>query len=144
MDYYAAKFVLSYDGGNPAILRLQMHLMCWDVNIVHHPDVELMNVDYWSWLGVDVNYDPLLRNYLAFTMKMCSANLLLTDLPMRPENMPYYRGPRIREPKPTASPMDALHMHRSLPISSHWMGLGTQPWQTLQSSSEPSPTNIPL
>jgi hypothetical protein len=34
-DCYAAKFVLSYDGANPAILRLQMRLMCWDVNIVH-------------------------------------------------------------------------------------------------------------
>ena len=34
MDCYAAKFVLSYDGANPAILCLQMCLMCWDVNIV--------------------------------------------------------------------------------------------------------------
>ncbi len=34
-DCYAAKFMLSYDGTNPAILRLQMRLMCWDVDIVH-------------------------------------------------------------------------------------------------------------
>jgi hypothetical protein len=27
-DCYVAKFVLSYDGANPAILRLQMRLMC--------------------------------------------------------------------------------------------------------------------
>jgi hypothetical protein len=46
MDCYAAKFVLSYDGANPAILRLQMHLMCWDVDIVHQPDVELVDNDY--------------------------------------------------------------------------------------------------
>ena len=33
--YYAIKFILSYKGGNSAILRLQMRLMCWDVDIVH-------------------------------------------------------------------------------------------------------------
>ncbi len=32
IDCYAAKFVLSYDGTNPAFIWLQMHLMCWDVN----------------------------------------------------------------------------------------------------------------
>jgi hypothetical protein len=30
-DCYAIKFILSYDGTNPAILCLQMQLMCWDV-----------------------------------------------------------------------------------------------------------------
>ena len=39
-DCYAIKFILSYEGGNPAILRLQMRLMCWDVDIVHRPDSE--------------------------------------------------------------------------------------------------------
>ncbi len=69
MDCYAAKVVLSYDGTNPAILRLQMRLMCWDVNIVHQPDVELVDTNYWSRLGVDIVYDPLLRNYMVYTMK---------------------------------------------------------------------------
>ena len=47
-DCYAIKFILSYESGIPAILRLQMRLMCWDVDIVHRPDVELVDVDYWS------------------------------------------------------------------------------------------------
>jgi hypothetical protein len=34
-DCYTIKFILSYDSANPAILRLQMRLMCWDVDIVH-------------------------------------------------------------------------------------------------------------
>jgi hypothetical protein len=34
-DCYVIKFILSYKGGNPAILRLQMRLMCWDMDIVH-------------------------------------------------------------------------------------------------------------
>jgi hypothetical protein len=33
---YTTRFILSYDGNNPAVLRLQMRLMCWDVDIVHH------------------------------------------------------------------------------------------------------------
>ena len=32
-DCYAIKFILSYEGGNSAILRLQMRLMCWDVDM---------------------------------------------------------------------------------------------------------------
>ncbi len=34
-DCYAVKFILLYDGANQAILRLQMRLMGWDVDIVH-------------------------------------------------------------------------------------------------------------
>jgi hypothetical protein len=43
IDCYAIKFILSYEGGNPAILCLQMRLMCWDVDIVHRPDTELVD-----------------------------------------------------------------------------------------------------
>jgi hypothetical protein len=35
-DCYAIRFILSYDGNNPAVLWLQMQLMCWDMDIVHH------------------------------------------------------------------------------------------------------------
>ncbi len=34
-DCYVIKIILSYNGANPAILCLQMCLMCWDVDIVH-------------------------------------------------------------------------------------------------------------
>jgi hypothetical protein len=50
-DCYAIKFLLSYKGCNPAILCLQMRLMCWDVDIIHRPDLQLVNADYWSCLG---------------------------------------------------------------------------------------------
>jgi len=49
---YAIKFILSYEGGNLAILRLQMRLMCWDVDIVHRPDTELVDATtgcVWAW-----------------------------------------------------------------------------------------------
>jgi hypothetical protein len=61
MDCYAIKFILSYEGGNSAILHLQMRLMCWDVDIVHRPDTELVDADYWSRFGVDLDFDPLLH-----------------------------------------------------------------------------------
>ena len=45
-DCYAIKFILSYDGGNPAILCLQMRLMGWDMDIVHRNDHHLDDADY--------------------------------------------------------------------------------------------------
>jgi hypothetical protein len=48
MDCYAVCFILSYDGNNPAILWLQMQLMCWDIDIIHQKDMHLANADYWA------------------------------------------------------------------------------------------------
>jgi hypothetical protein len=40
-DCYAVWFILSYDGNNPAVLCVQMRLMCWDMVIVHRPGAML-------------------------------------------------------------------------------------------------------
>ncbi len=56
MDCNAIKFLLSYEGGNPAILCLQMRLMCWDVDIIHRPDSQLVDADYWSCLGANIDF----------------------------------------------------------------------------------------
>ncbi len=109
-DSYAAKCVSSYEGANPAVLRLKMHLMCWEVDIFHRPDVKLVDTDYWFCLGVDIAYDPLLQDYLAFKMKTRFDNPPPTDLSPRPENMLYYRGPRIWETKRAAPSLDDLHI----------------------------------
>ena len=108
-DCYAIKFILSYEGGNPAILRLQMHLMCWNVDIVHQPDSKLIDAD-WSRLGADINFDPLFSKYLQLTDQLRKSKPAPADLPIRPENMPYYGGPRIQPPTPTVAPDDALHI----------------------------------
>ena len=92
-DCYAIKFILSYEGGNPAILCLQMCLMCWDVDIVHRPDSELVDANYWLQLGIDIDFDPLFREYLEYTHHLRHSSPVPTDLPMHPKNMPYYRGP---------------------------------------------------
>jgi hypothetical protein len=70
MDCYAMKFLLSYKGGNPAILCLQMRLVCWDVDIFHCPDSELVDADYLSCLGANIDFDPLFRDYLDYTAKL--------------------------------------------------------------------------
>jgi hypothetical protein len=89
--------------------------MCWDVDIVHRPDVELVDADYWSRLGVDIVYNPLLCDYMAYTMKTRAAHPLPTELPMRPENMLYYCGPRVAQPTPPTAPSaDALHIQSLL------------------------------
>ncbi len=109
-DCYAIKFILSYKGGNSVILRLQMRLMCWDVDIVHQPDTELVNADYWSRLGVDLDFDLLLRGYLAYALERRKSNPPPTKLPMRPKNMPYYRGPRLQDPSGLATSADMHHI----------------------------------
>jgi hypothetical protein len=109
-DCYAVKFILSYDGGNPAILRLQMRLMCWDVDVIHRPDHQLVDADYWSRLGTDIEFDPLFRDYLLYVRDIRKSHPSPTDLPMRPENMPYYRGPRVHRVTKDDVTADAHHI----------------------------------
>ena len=69
-DCYAVKFLLSYDGANQAILRLQMRLMGWDVDIVHRTNDYLVDADYWLRLDSDLCYDPLFKKYLRLVAEM--------------------------------------------------------------------------
>jgi hypothetical protein len=59
---------------------------------------------------VDLDFDPLLRGYLAYALARCNSNPPPTNLPMRPKNMPYYRGPRIQEPTGSAVSANVLHI----------------------------------
>ena len=80
---------------------------------MHRPDTELVDADFCSRLGVDLDFDPLLRGYLAYALECCnSKNPPPTDLLMSPENMPYYHGPRFQEPSDAAAPANALHIQR--------------------------------
>jgi hypothetical protein len=94
-DCYAIKFILSYDGANPAILRLQMRLMRWDVDIVRRNDHYIRDAHYWSRLGADLCFEPLFKTYLDLTCKLHLEKPPPTSFPMKPKNMPYYRGPRV-------------------------------------------------
>ena len=75
------KFILSYEGSNPAVLRLQMRLMCWDVDIVHRPETKLVHADYWSRLGVDLEYDLCMYNTCSRLVSFVHYILLLQTCP---------------------------------------------------------------
>lgn len=108
-DCFAIKFILSYDGRNASIMQLQMRLMCWDMVIVHRNDHYLTDADYWSRVEADLCYDPLLKDYIEQVNALRRQHTPPTDLPMRPENMPYYRGPctaSSTESSPNQAPVD--------------------------------------
>ena len=106
---YAIKFILFYNGANPAILRLQMHLMCWNINIIRN-DHYTAAADYWTWLGVNLCFDPLFKAYLELTQSLRWENPPPSSFPMQPENMPYYRGPHVTTPPDdTVDTADAVH-----------------------------------
>jgi hypothetical protein len=52
-----------------------------------------VDADYWSRLGANIDFDPLFRDYLDYMAKLRKSHPAPTDLPMHPENMPYYSGP---------------------------------------------------
>ena len=62
-DCYAIKFILTYQGMNPTILRLQMQLICWAMEIVHQPDIFNVDTDYWSHV------------LMIFSLTKCSVNI---------------------------------------------------------------------
>ncbi len=55
------------EGASHTVFRLQMDLMCWNVDIVHQNDHYITDVDYWLQLGAKVCFDPLLKAYLDLT-----------------------------------------------------------------------------
>ena len=92
-DNYALRFILTYDGNNPVILRLQMRFMLVSMDIYHRPG-ELMRPDYLSRLGANLCFDELMRTYPNFTSNLRKNYSPVTGM-MLPANMPGYRGPIV-------------------------------------------------
>ena len=107
---YPVKFLLSYKGGNTVILRLRMRLTCWGVDIIHQPDSELVDANYWSCLSIDVDFDSPFCDYLQCIMDLRKSHATPTNLPMHPENMPYYCGPCIQPVTDAPETTDDLHI----------------------------------
>jgi hypothetical protein len=113
MDCFALKFILSQDGNKPAILRLQMRFMCWDMIIEHRNDVCLTNAEYVSWLGTDLCYDPLLKEYVQQVAALCCCSPAPTSMPIAPEYQPYFFGLQVNLPcklyPPLPTPQPPAH-----------------------------------
>jgi hypothetical protein len=65
-DCHAIQFIVSDNRNNPAILQLQIHLMCWDITNIHRNDSHLIDADIWSQIGADICFNPLFKSYLNF------------------------------------------------------------------------------
>ncbi len=86
-----------------------MRLMGWDIDIIHMNDHYITDADYWSRLGADLCFDPLFKTYLNITRMLRIKNPRPTSFPMKPKNMPYYRGPQVIQPNTTDTHSDANH-----------------------------------
>jgi hypothetical protein len=125
-DCYALKFILSYDGKNPALLRLQMRFMCWDMVIEHRNDHCLVDADYFSCVGADLCYDPLLRDYIQQVAALRRRSPAPTELPIADEHQPYFRGPRVNLPKCILPPLPATHASHQLETNTPSVACGVQ------------------
>ena len=93
-DCYALRFIMSYSGNNPVILRLQMRFMTWDMTIVHKPGSLMSSPDYFSRLGADLCFDPYMKEYLEKVHVFKTRSPAVSGLPILPENLPGYRKKR--------------------------------------------------
>jgi len=57
-----------------------------------------------------LNFEPLYQKHLQLTHHLWKSTPAPTDLPMRPENMPYYRSPRIHKPTPEIESANTLYI----------------------------------
>ena len=102
-DCYALRFILSYDGPNPVILRLQMRLMLWAMDLYHRIARFLFSPDNFSRLGVDLHFDEMSRQYMSKTVELRNFYPPVSGV-MHPENMTGYRAPRVRSDLPQDDP----------------------------------------
>jgi len=96
--------------------------MCWDMDIEHRNDTFLGDADYWSRLSADLCFDPLLKTYIKQVNSFRQRSPSPTALPPLPENMPYFRGPRL--PTAAATPTNSHNsVHASIASNSaHTIG----------------------
>ena len=90
-DCYSIKYLMGYEGKNPVILRLQLRLMLWPVDIVHRTRDFNVDSNYMSKLALDTRHDPLLKLYLERASDLRNKYPALGGKVILPENMPGYR-----------------------------------------------------
>jgi hypothetical protein len=109
-DCYALKFILLCDGRNPLILCLQMQFLCWDMIIKHRNNICLTDADYFSRLGANLCFDPLLKDYVQQAHTLHRRSPAPSKMPIAPEVQPFFCCPCINSPK-SQPPLQGLAMH---------------------------------
>ena len=70
-DQYALVFLLTYDGDNAPVRRLQMRVMNYFVDVVHRNAHFMTPADYLSRYVGDLWWDPLISEYNAYAETLC-------------------------------------------------------------------------
>ena len=89
-DCFAIKFLMSYDGSNPVLLRLQMRLGLWPTSCVHRNNKWLIDADHFSRCKEDLCFDALYNQCLRFSSELRKLYPPPTG-PIQAQNMPGYR-----------------------------------------------------
>jgi hypothetical protein len=85
------------------------------MDIEHRTNIFLTDADYWSRLGIDLCFDPLLKSYIEHVNSFRQSRPSPSTLPPAPKNMPYFHGPRLLPQ--VASPDASLPgVHHSTPV----------------------------
>jgi len=69
-DCYALLWILQYQEDNPALRRLQLGLLGLWFTVVHRANKLNADPDYWSRIGQDIHFDPLLGKYQLYCRLM--------------------------------------------------------------------------
>jgi hypothetical protein len=107
------KWIMSYEGTNAPVMRLQMELMSWWFTVTHRPNRMLMDADFFSCLKKSLQFDPLLIQYMEVAHSIYTRNKPDADSPdVSPKNMPNYKGKRSSTSSSTSSPSVNLLTHQ--------------------------------
>lgn len=117
-DCYALRFILSYDGNNPTILRLQMRLMCWDMTIEHRPGTKCPALIIYLVLALTFALT------LSFKNTLRKLHLLRPRIPL---SVAYQCSRKICRVTESHVPYPLQHLQRPLKLFSTTLGL--LPWQ---------------
>ena len=114
-DFYRLCFILIYEGPNLVILRMQMRLMIWKIDLYHRGASYLVSPDYLSRLGLDICFDEMTRLYLNKTINLRKL-YPPTSGAMQPENMTGYCAPRVRSELTTEATTISANLALSEPV----------------------------
>jgi hypothetical protein len=98
-DCAAINWLMSYEGHNHAVIRLQLELLSYWFTIAVRPGRMMEDANYFSRLGEDLHIDPLLKDYLSFARQQYVDNP--TDKgDIKPDNLPGRRKSKKARSEP--------------------------------------------
>jgi hypothetical protein len=116
-DCIGIRWIMFYNGSNPVIKRIQLELMGWWMTIVHRPRRMNIAPDYFSKLGTEFHYDPLLNKYQHIAEQNQQQHPPeATGEIINDQNLPNFRGTRTTPStaKQTATQSEPTACHIAL------------------------------